>query len=97
MGELLHFLMSLLNPSPIVPRSVQEAAAQCLHALTEENVTIIERIFENENYLSLLLQAVGDTEAVACLRTTFICGRPTISTVTLELFHLIMDIYRHPA
>lgn len=72
--DVLHFIMSLLGRSTVIPGSVQEVAAQCLHALTEENVPIIEKIVGNVNYLSLLMELVNDTDISSCLKTIFICG-----------------------
>lgn len=76
--------MSLLGRSKIIPASAQEVAAQCLHALTEENVPVIEKIVGNVNYLSLLMELVNDTDISSCLKTIFICGMniPKLSIYT---------------
>lgn len=73
--------MSLLGQSTIVPESVQEVAAQCLHALTEDNDPVIEKIVGNLNYLSLLMELVNDTDISSCLKTIFICGMNILSII----------------
>ncbi|KAH8155402.1 uncharacterized protein LAJ45_00412 [Morchella importuna] len=80
-SHLLHFLISILYPSQIIPSGVQEAAAQCLHALTEENVVIVEQIIENENYVSLLLKLKDDIQPEAAIKTIFVCG--TLHNISL--------------
>lgn len=85
--DVLHFTVSLLGRSTIVPESVQEVAAQCLHALTEDNDPVIEKIVGNLNYLSLLMELVNDTDISSCLKTIFICGMKILSIKYSESFH----------
>lgn len=81
--DILHFVMGLLNPSAVIPVSVQEAAAQCLHALTEENDAVVEKVIENGSYISRLVQLVNETNTPACLKTIFICGRDPLIDIPI--------------